>query len=92
MALAIPGRVERNTRGGEAFGRTAHGAHARVSTRAQARPRVSPAAAPPGFDVFRLLVAAAGLSAGVVLPAALILWAVSDVIAGLGARVLAMLP
>ncbi|MCR9095418.1 MAG: hypothetical protein NXI30_14450 [bacterium] len=91
MASAIPGRVDRDTRGGEAFRRTAHDARARVSTRAQAGGQVAQAVAPPDIDVFRLVVAAAGLSVGVVLPAALILWAASDVLAGLGARVLALL-
>ena len=49
-------------------------------------------AAPQGVDVCRLLVAGAGLSAGLAIPVALVLWVGSAVVGGLGARVLAMLP
>ncbi|GEM_PF-6964419 len=44
------------------------------------------------LDFTRLLVAVVGLGAGVALPGALIVWVAYDVMAGLGSRVLALLP
>ena len=86
MASAIPGRVERSARGGQAFGR------AGPRERAQPPIQVIETGAPRGVDVCRLLVVAASLSAGVAIPVGLLLWVASDVLGGLGSRVLAMLP
>jgi hypothetical protein len=93
MASAIPGRAERSVGRGEVFRRTAP--DARASGAASAAPPVGlneATHAAPGIDVCRLLVAAAGLSAGLVLPAALLMWAASNVLGGFGARVLSLLP
>ena len=46
---------------------------------------------PRGVDVCRLLVAATGLSVGLALPTALLVYVAGDVLTGLGARVLALL-
>ena len=93
MASAIPGRAERSVGRGEVFRRTAPDARTSGASPSAVPVRLSEAThAAPGIDVCRLLVAAAGLSAGFVLPAALLMWAVSDALGAFGARVLALLP
>lgn len=93
MASAIPGRAARSVGRGEVFRRTAPGARASGAAPAAASVRLNEAThAAPGIDVCRLLAATAGLTAGLVLPAGLLMWAVSDVLAGFGARVLSLLP
>lgn len=49
-------------------------------------------ARPPSLDICRLMVSVLGLSAYVGIPAALVAWVVSDTVAGLGRRLLEMLP
>lgn len=92
MALVMPGRVERSARGGEVFGRTGPETRGREARPPRHAARMAETAAAPGIDVCRLVVAAAGLSAGLVLPAALVTWAAFAVLDGLGERVLAMMP
>ena len=93
MASAIPGRAERSVGRGEVFRRAAPDARASGAASAAAPVRLNEAPrAEPGINVCRLLVAAVGLSAGLVLPAGLLLWAASNVLGGFGARVLSLLP
>lgn len=92
MAVAIPGRAERSVGNGEVFGRTGPEVRRPGPASPQAPVRLIEATGAPGIDVCRLVVAAAGLSAGLVLPGALVLWAASNVLGGLGARILAMMP
>lgn len=92
MTSAISEAVERSTHRGEAFEQT--GSRATAYGREPTEPpvRIVETPAPRGVDVCRLLVAGRGLSAGLAIPLALLLWIASEVLAGLGARVLAMLP
>ncbi|MEM9177263.1 MAG: hypothetical protein AAGC67_18780 [Myxococcota bacterium] len=85
MASAMPRRVDRTARERAPFARGGPVERSRPTVRVAAR------RPPQGLDVCRLMVAAAGLSAGVALPAGLLLWAASDVLLGLGTRVVAML-
>lgn len=92
MTSAISEAVERSTHRGEAFGQTGSRATAYGQGPTETPVRIVETAAPRGVDACRLLVAGGGLSAGLAIPIALLLWIASEVLAGLGARVLAMLP
>lgn len=72
MSSAIPGRTERSMRSGEVFGRTGPDALGTVGSPTSTPIRVAESPAAPGIDACRLVVAAAGLSAGLVLPGALL--------------------
>ena len=89
MTSAISEAVERSTHRGEAFGQT--GSRATAYGR-EPTVHIVETPAPRGVDVCRLLVAGGGLSAELAIPLALLLWIASEVLAELGARVLAMLP